>query len=446
MNITSVTTGSGTFKKPVDRIGDKSIRDNIPTVYNQYADNHIYEINIPGCSDAGRVFVGQRREGFVINVAEAFDLINTNPLGPVNGETNDLAGKNITTLALEVPITCLTAGDPVIGAWTTASAGRISVVDNGGGTGNGTGGNTGNNGPCPAGQPSSPRPGPNWEPTLDCLGWLPPGHPAARNSSSGNANSGGSNNGGSSQVAPCPLGQPSSPKPAANWEPTADCSGWVPPDHPGRRSAAAGNEGGMAPGQLTQVSRLGHPLVNEIVIGLRDKDAFNASEPSGDAQFLQYVTHPTLPVLIQALFSVAPPAVPRNDLVQVFLTGIPGLNRPGNVTPSEMLRLNTSTPPVVAGSQNPLGVIAGDNAGFPNGRRPGDDVVDVSLRVVEGLLLSQNPGTFPAFTDGAFINAMIAYDPMTGAITNDPGLRLFRETFPYLTVPLSPSPKPFHQQ
>lgn len=194
------------------------------------------------------------------------------------------------------------------------------------------------------------------------------------------------------------------------------------------------------------MSRLGHPLVNEVVIGLRDKDAFNASEPSGDAQFLQYVTHPTLPVLIQALFGVAPPAVPRNDLVQVFLTGIPGLNQPANVAPSEMLRLNTSTAPVAAASQNPLGVIAGDNAGFPNGRRPGDDVVDVALRVVEGLLLSQNPGAFPSFTDGAFINAMVAYDPTTGTITNDPNLRLFRETFPYLTVPLSPSPKPFHQQ
>ena len=76
-------------------------------------------------------------------------------------------------------------------------------------------------------------------------------------------------------------------------------------------------------GAFTQVSRLGHPLVNELVIGLKDKDTFNASEPKNDGQFADYVTHPSLPVLIQALFGVTPPPVPRGDLVQVFLTGVP---------------------------------------------------------------------------------------------------------------------------
>jgi hypothetical protein len=76
-------------------------------------------------------------------------------------------------------------------------------------------------------------------------------------------------------------------------------------------------------GAWRQLSRLGHPLVNELVIGLKDKDKFNGSEPKNDAQFAKYVTNPTLPVLINALFGVPAPATPRNDLVSVFLTGVP---------------------------------------------------------------------------------------------------------------------------
>ena len=185
------------------------------------------------------------------------------------------------------------------------------------------------------------------------------------------------------------------------------------------------------------------PLVNEVVIGLKDKDKFNASEPSGDAQFLDYVTHPSLPVLIQLLFGVAPPPVPRTDLVAVFLTGVMGLNQPAGVAPSEMLRLNTSIAPVADGAQNRLGVIGGDNAGFPNGRRPGDDIVDIELRVVEGILLAPN-SINTALTDGAFASATIAYDPV-GNITADSTYRLYRNSFPYLTTPLSASPNPTHQ-
>ena len=195
---------------------------------------------------------------------------------------------------------------------------------------------------------------------------------------------------------------------------------------------------------LFQVSRLGSPLVNELVIGLKDKDAFNASEPKDDAQFAEYVTHPTLPVLVQALFGVPAPAAPRNDLVQVFLTGVPGLNRPNNVKAAEMLRLNTSVPPVAPAAQNPIGVLGGDLAGFPNGRRVGDDVVDIALRAAEGILLSANPASFPAVTDGAFVNATVSYTP-DGAISTDPAFRLFRDTFPYLQTPLSGSPNPTHQ-
>jgi hypothetical protein len=145
-------------------------------------------------------------------------------------------------------------------------------------------------------------------------------------------------------------------------------------------------------GQWINVSRLGAPLVNEVVVPLGKKDRFNASEPEDDAQFLSHVTNPELAGLIPALYpGVTVPPNPRNDLVSVFLTGIPGLNQPPNVRPSEMLRLNMAIPPVPIksagdpfGNENHLGVIAGDNAGFPNGRRLADDVTDVELRAVAG--------------------------------------------------------------
>ncbi|MDH6627362.1 hypothetical protein M2271_005186 [Streptomyces sp. LBL] len=140
-----------------------------------------------------------------------------------------------------------------------------------------------------------------------------------------------------------------------------------------------------AQGYYSQVSRLGSPLVNEVVNPLKDKDKFNASEPKDDGQFLKNVTNPELPKLIEAIYKIKAPAEPRNDLVDVFLKGVKGLNQPPYVTPSEELRLNTSIKP--AKSPKRLGVLDGDNAGFPNGRRLGDDVIDASLQVVEGELL-----------------------------------------------------------
>ena len=136
-----------------------------------------------------------------------------------------------------------------------------------------------------------------------------------------------------------------------------------------------------------------------MVIGLPDKDAFNASSPSGDGQFLDYVSNPTLPALIDVLFrdavgasdNIAPTNFPRDDLITAFLTGFPGVNQLATVTPSEMLRLNTGVPATAADVQANLGVAAGDLAGFPNGRRPGDDVVDIALRVVMGALCHPLP-------------------------------------------------------
>ena len=165
-------------------------------------------------------------------------------------------------------------------------------------------------------------------------------------------------------------------------------------------------------GAWVQVSRLGMPLVNEVVIGLKDKDKFNASSPKNDGQFATYVTNPTLPQILGNVLGApgaAPTNFPRTDLVTIFLTGIPGVNQPRNVVGSEMLRLNTSIAPVPFAQQNRLGIVGSirdggtDFAGFPNGRRPKDDVVDVSLVAVMGGLCIAN-GTTNAFGFGAACN------------------------------------------
>lgn len=321
---TNVDTGMETFAKPLDNIGDKSF----PGGYASYANDHIFRIAIPGCSTEGRVFVGQRKEAFAVNLGEIFDLVNTNPLGPRGGEGDgDLADKNITSFALEVPTACLTgsaetaSGEPVIGGWTTASVRQARVIN---------------------------------------------------------------------------------PAPTAN----------------GKGATVEG-------GAFTQVSRLGMPLVNEVVIGLKDKDRFNASEPMNDGQFATYVTNPTLPALLEILFAgvAVAPETPRDDLVTAFLTGVPNLNQPVGVTASEMLRLNPAIAAVPVAGQDDLGVLGGDNAGFPNGRRPIDDTVDVALRVVMGALTDDAPNKDAPLTDGVLL------DPAE-----------LDDAFPYLATPLAGSP------
>jgi len=158
-------------------------------------------------------------------------------------------------------------------------------------------------------------------------------------------------------------------------------------------------------GDFIQVSRLGNPLVNEVVMNLALKDTFNAVPPSVDRTVpavVERVTNPELGRLLCALYDIKTPGLPcssntpgtrtdnRDDLVAVFLTGVSGLNQQsGSVaTPSEQLRLNTAIPPSAGVCQgNALGVIAGDKAGFPNGRRIEDDVVDIEFRVVAGVLV-----------------------------------------------------------
>jgi hypothetical protein len=177
-------------------------------------------------------------------------------------------------------------------------------------------------------------------------------------------------------------------------------------------------------GNWVQVSRLGQPLVNEVVIPMGLKDKFNSFQPTQDAAALPFVVNPEVPRLLSALFGIKSPAAPRNDLVTLFLKGIPGLNQPPKVKPSEMLRLNVAIPP--SASPNPLGVLAGDLAGFPNGRRVGDDVTDIALRAMAGA----TPLT-PEFNTG--INAQLS----DGVSANDVP---YLSTFPYLGSPQSGNP------
>lgn len=320
------TANQATLRKPADNVGGKSF----PQGYENYARQFIHEVRLPGTSQTARVFVGQRKDPFVVNLGEAFDLINLNPLGPENGKQDSLADDNCTSLIIEVPASFLRSGtgETVIGGWTSASLPKTTVLRR--------------------------------QPTF--------------------------------------------------LFPTTEGDGWQ------------------------QVSRLSMPLVNELVIGLPDKNKFNASHPRFDGQFLVYVTNPTLPAIIQSLFGVQAPCLPRNDLVSVFLTGVDGLNKPANVKPAEMMRLQTNTalvPVTPADAQNRLGVIGGDAAGFPNGRRPIDDVVDIALRVVMGALYPDAgaaggcaPGGRLALTDGAITSAS-SYDAV----------------FPYLRTPVAASPQ-----
>ena len=138
----------------------------------------------------------------------------------------------------------------------------------------------------------------------------------------------------------------------------------------------------------TQVSRLGEPLVNEVIIPTGLKDLWNRTSPAQDAQFKKYYTTPILAAVMNKLYKLGVPEKNRSDLVAVLLTGIPKVTFTGN-TPADELRLNVSIPPTPPAKANPFGVVGGDNAGFPNGRRLNDDIVDVEERAVAGFLLGK---------------------------------------------------------
>jgi hypothetical protein len=368
------STGGSVFEKPVDYIGVKTLGDK--AAYEAYANKHVHTVTIPGCSMPGKVFVGQRQEGFAVNLGTIFDLVNAPAaflLDPANKDAAGMGGQhyvqklNTTSIALEVHKSCLTAGnETVIGGWTTASLRQGRLLN---------------------------------------------GSPTA-----GNDN--------------------------------AEKSG----------------------GAWTQVSRLGNPLVNEVVIGLPDKDKFNASQPKDDGQFLNYVITPTLPALLGVVLAggnasaLAPTNLPRTDLATTFLTGITGVNKPATPVASEMLRLNTAIAPVPAANQNRLGVAgevlrvgglanlgnATDLAGFPNGRRPKDDVVDIALIAMVGGLCVINGDN-----DGLKLNSIPGVAGVTSACKPssvplgadaakihdgvDQATVPFLNVFPYLNTPNSGS-------
>jgi len=180
-------------------------------------------------------------------------------------------------------------------------------------------------------------------------------------------------------------------------------------------------------GPWVQIERLGMPLVNEVVIPLKLKDAFNNLMPSQDYKLIQagtipatIITRPELGVLLNKLYGLSLPEGDRTDVLAVFLTGVKGLNQPANVVPSEQLRLNVAIPPVARGSS--LGVLGGDLAGFPNGRRLTDDVIDIELRVVAGILVDSTVSPNNSLGDGVDFPARV--NEITG-------------TFPYQALPYS---------
>jgi hypothetical protein len=200
-------------------------------------------------------------------------------------------------------------------------------------------------------------------------------------------------------------------------------------------------------GPFVQVSRLGSPLVNEVVIGAKDKDKFNASPPKDDVKnFGDYVVKPRLAKILNAIFGLnlndGTQGKLRGDLVQAFVTGIPGVNRSKTLTVGgEMLRLNTSVPVTPADMRNDLGVLGVlqgklDAQGFPNGRRVTDDVVDAELSAITLNCNGKDEGFGPGIIDA---NGNVA---CTGVVLSDgvdkSGLN-FLPAFPYLPTPHSGS-------
>ncbi|MCE2929376.1 MAG: DUF4331 domain-containing protein [Candidatus Caenarcaniphilales bacterium] len=154
-----------------------------------------------------------------------------------------------------------------------------------------------------------------------------------------------------------------------------------------------------------QSSRIANPMVNLLFVDFIDKDLFNASRPSADAKrFATYITNPAIVTLLAANSSLTAPTLnPRTDLEEVYLTGIESLNQLSKIKKADLLRLNTSTP--VSTTQNRLGLIGGDNAGYPNGRRPGDDVVDITYRLLFGARIPGSVLEDASLNDGVLIDS-----------------------------------------
>ncbi|HYP50480.1 MAG TPA: DUF4331 domain-containing protein, partial [Pyrinomonadaceae bacterium] len=374
-SFTSFTLGTNLPTPPVN-IGPRST----PNYETTLAEPSISTI----ATGAGniRVFAGQRDEGFYIDTGSAFDLLGLRPFNsahllplPNSNGVDFLAGYNVHTIAIQVPTQLLTASGQLPTGATDPNA-IIGVYA------------------------TASRPGTRVLNT----------------------------NGTATNTGNCG-GQAISP--------SADC---------------------------VQVSRLANPLVNELFIprgssttvSENDKDLYNATLPATDITRDVFIRgsaqRPVEPVaLINLLYPpvLDAPTSGRNDLVRVFLTGVPGATRPPvqndpldpsagpGAVPSDLMRLNVAVPATAFGSQNRLGVIGGDLAGYPNGRRPIDDVVDITLRVAAGVLL---PGNACA---GGTASCNQAPNNQLGDGVNE-NERPFRTSFPYLASPVSGYENPYH--
>ena len=288
--------------------------------YDRVANEAITEFDLGGGA-RGRVFAGPRDDPFFIDIGAAFDLLTIRPGPPGNtgGGVDNLAGYNVNTIAVQLPI---------------AAVVRPA---------------------CDVNDPSD----------MDCVVGM-----------------------------------------------------WVTTSRPAQL-VLRGEEGITASGDFVQVSRLSAALVNELVVPRAFKDVFNASQPSNDARFLGAVQDPEPARLVGQIFGLQVPPAPRQDIVTIFLTGIPGLNQPPDVQPAEIAHLNLAVP--VTAQPNRLGVLGGDNQGYPNGRRLIDDVTDISLQAVAG----GTPFT-PEFNRAP--NNQLG----DGVNQND---RPFLNSFPYLAAP-----------
>jgi Domain of unknown function (DUF4331) len=205
-----------------------------------------------------------------------------------------------------------------------------------------------------------------------------------------------------------------------------------------RRAATVLQDDGdvVESGPWRQVSRLGNPLFNEVIVPMAEKDEWNAVPPKEDSSFAKYVAHPELagllPVLYPGVFPhLAAYSPARADLEAILLTGIPsgiitGFQNFTGSAPADMLRLNMAIPPT--SSPNQFGILGGDLAGFPNGRRPQDDIVAIELRAIAGATIPLVDSSYTP--DGA---ASLLTDGTSASGNSSP----FMKSFPYLGSPVS---------
>ena len=201
-------------------------------------------------------------------------------------------------------------------------------------------------------------------------------------------------------------------------------------------------------GPYVQVSRLGNPLFNEVLVPLSLKDMWNAQQPAGDSQFAPYVSAPQLATLLPGLFPGVFPNLaafnatntPRADLLAILLTGIPSTVVPGfagnftGPTQADMLRLNMTIPPTSPAKFSNLGLIGGDVAGYPNGRRVQDDVATIELRAIAGATLPLvDPSYVPDAAAGGISMGLTSGPTDPSALNNE----IYLDSFPYLGTPHS---------